>query len=191
MASKTDICNLALVRLGEPRILSLDDDSKRANALKSFFDLALDIVLQDHPWNFATRRATLARLTAAPAFGYSYAYQLPSGCLRVLGMVGDGKNVDPTLEYKIEGQQLLTEETAAKIKYILRITETGVFGARFCSLLASRLALEMSYHLVKSPALQGQMMKGYAAELSAAKAIDAQEDTPEVYECNKWLEARL
>lgn len=190
MASKTDICNLALLRLGEPRILSLDDDSKRAIALKSFFDLALDIVLQDHPWNFAIRRATLAKLTADPAFGYSAAYQLPSGCLRVLGIVGSGQNVDPSLEYKIEGQQLLTNESAAKIKYILRITETGMFGARFCSALASRLALEMSYHLVKSPALQQAMFKSYEAELSAAKGIDAQEDTPEVYQTNPWLEAR-
>lgn len=191
MASKTDICNLALVRLGEPPVLSLDDTSKRANALKSYYDLALDILLQDHPWNFATRRATLARLTAAPDFGYSYAYQLPSGCLRVLGMVGDGYNIDPSLNYKLEGQQLLTDESAVKIKYILRVTETGMYGARFCSALASRLALELSYHLVKSPALQGQMLKLFGAELSAAKAIDAQEDTPEVYESNEWLEARL
>jgi hypothetical protein len=190
MASKTDIGNLALMRLGGPSILSLVDTSKRPIALKTVFDIVLEIVLQDHPWNFAVKRDTLARLSAAPTFGYSYAFQLPSDCLRVLGLVGLDQNVDTTLEYKIEAQQLLTNESTAKLKYISRITDTGKFSPRFCSALAGRLALELSYHLVKSPALQQVIAKGYEEDLRAAKGIDAQEDTPEVYAPNRWVEAR-
>lgn len=190
MASQTQICNLAMMRLGEPSIMSIDDESKRAIALKYCWELVRDMVLQDHPWNFAIRRGTLARLSEDPAFGYSYAYQLPSNCLRVLGMVGEDENLDLTLDYKIEGQQLFTNEVAVKLKYILRITDTGLFTPRFCSALASRLAQEVSYHLVKSPALRKQMMTEYQQELSAAKAIDAQEDRPEVYQTNPWIEAR-
>lgn len=190
MPSQTEICNLALMRLGEPSIMSINEQNKRANALKSCFDLVRDMVLQDHPWNFAIKRTSLAKLTAVPESGYANSFQLPTDCLRVLGLVGDGHNVDITLNYKIEGQQLQTDENVAQIKYIARITDTGRFTARFCSVLAARLALEISYSLVKSPNLQQMAMKVYQTELSAAKALDAQEDSPEVYQCNPWIEAR-
>ena len=191
MASKLDICNLALVRLGSLPILSLDDPVKRAQTLKKIFDLVRDIVLRDHPWNFAVRRDTLAQLAEAPAFGYSYAYQLPSGCLRVLGMVGLDENIDTTLEYKLEDQKLLTNESGAQIKYIIRVEDTGLFDSRFCSALASRLAAEAAYQIKASAAMKKQMMDEYRDELSGARSIDAQEDTPEVAVSNPWIEARI
>lgn len=190
MASKTDICNLALIRLGSLPIVSIDDGSKRANALKAIWDQVRDQVLRDHPWNFAIRRATLARLTEAPAFGYAYAYQIPAGCLRVLGMVYDENNIDPTLEYKVEVGLLLTDEETALIKYIHRETDVGLYDANCCSAIAARLAADLAYNLTASAAMKEQMLKEYERELAAAKAVDAQEDTPEVYETNDWIDAR-
>lgn len=190
MASETDICNLALVRIGSLPITSMDDGSKRSTALNSIFEMVRDMVLRDHPWNFAVQRATLAQLTEAPAFGYTYAYQLPVDCLRVLGMVGDEDNLDPSLTYKLEGGHLLTDEDSAQIKYIRRVTEVGLYDAGFVSALASRLAAEVAYNLTASAALKEQMMKEYLHERGTAASTDAQEDTPEVYETNSWIDAR-
>lgn len=190
MASKMQICNIALMRLGEPVLGNLDENNKRAIALRNCYDLARDTMIQDHPWNFAMTRASLARLEEAPDFGYTYAYQLPTGCLQVHGLVGDGENVDLSLAYKVEGQHLLTNESSARILYTARIEETGTYPPRFCSALAAYLAYEISYYISKSPALREQMFKEYQKELMAAKGLDGQEGTPEVYESNPWDEAR-
>jgi hypothetical protein len=194
MASKTDICNLALARLGAENIISIDDDTKRAKTLKAVYDLVRDIVLADHPWNFAITRATLALLTTAPEFGYCYAYQLPTDpfCLRVLGIVGDtAANVDPGIEYKIEGQRLLTNVSPCNIKYIARVTVEGVFTPSFCSALALRLAAEVAYKLTGNASLKGEAMKEYQLELGKAKSQNAQEVTPEAWEDTSWADSRL
>jgi hypothetical protein len=191
MAAKIDIFNLTLLRLGSLPILSPDDTSKRAEALRSVYDLVLDIVLRDHPWNFATRRASLALISEAPLFGYAYAFQLPENCLRVLGLLNvDTATIDPMLAFAIEGGQLLTDQASASIKYIERIDNPQLFDSRFCSTLASRLAAEVALQITTSPAIKKQMMDEYHYELSVARSIDAQEYPPEVYESNEWIDAR-
>jgi len=194
MASKVDICNLALARLGNENILSIDEDTKRAKTLKAIYDLIRDIVLVNHSWNFASTRVVLARLTEAPSFGYSYVYQLPTDpyCLRVLGLVGSNNpNVDPTLEYKIEGRKLLTNESMAQIKYISQVINEGDFSPQFVSVFAYRLAAEVAYKITGNATLKGEIIKEYLLELSKAKSIDAQEDTPEVWESENWAAARI
>lgn len=194
MASKTDICNLTMARLGCENIISIDDDTKRAKTVKAVYDLIRDIVLSDHPWNLASTRASLALLSTAPAFGYTYAYQLPANpfCLRALGIVGtDFANVDPTIEYKIEGRQLLTNASPCNIKYIARVTVEGAFTPSFCSAFSLRLAAEVAYKLTGNASLKSEIMKEYQVELSKAKSQDAQEDTPEAWEDTSWANSRL
>lgn len=59
-----DVVNLALVRLGANRITSLSDGSKNANEANAIFSYIRDEIMRDHPWSFATRYQTLARVTA-------------------------------------------------------------------------------------------------------------------------------
>lgn len=193
MASKVGICNLALIRLGSQPITAITDDTKRAIALNANYDIVLDIVLADNPWNFAISRTTLARLADAPAFGYSYQYQLPSDCLKVLGIVDEtvSGNPDPTIEYKIEGGKLLTEESTVHLKYISRVTDPNLFSPKFLSAFAMRLAAEIAYHITGNASLKTEIMKEYVMELSGARSVDAQEDTPEVYQSDTWITARL
>jgi hypothetical protein len=194
MAAKVDICNLALVHLGSENIISIDDDSKRAKTLKAIYDLTRDIVLADHPWNFATTRATLALLAEVPAFGYSYAYGLPTEpfCLRVLGIVGSiSANVDPTIEYKVEGRRILTNASPCRIKYVAQETVEGNFTPSFCSAFALRLAAVSAYKITGNTSLEKKVFELYLLELSKAKAQDAQEDTPEAWESTSWADSRL
>ena len=88
MATDVSICSNALRRLGDSPITSLTDDTERARLCNSFFTDARDTVLRTHPWNFSITRASLAQLSEAPAYGFSYMYALPTNpyCLRVLEM---------------------------------------------------------------------------------------------------------
>ncbi len=195
MPSKTEICNLALVRLGAPPIENITDLTKTAIVLNSNYDTIRDIVLRDHPWNFATRRVALARLDDAPAWGFSYAYQIPGDCLRILGIQNpdsdSSDDIDPTMVYKVEENKLLTDEETVALKYIYRCTTEGYFDTRFCSAFAARLAAEIAYYITGSPGIKQELMKEYMMEIVGARSIDAQENPADVVEDSRWSDARL
>ena len=89
MASKVDICNSALRKLGVERINSLTEDNSRAKVCNDRYDILRDEMLRSHPWKFAIKRTTAAAILAVPLFDWEKQYQLPSDCLRVLRVNDD------------------------------------------------------------------------------------------------------
>jgi hypothetical protein len=88
MASKTDVCNLALMRMGVSQSLTNVDTDGTREALSCLvvFDKERDFVLRDFPWSRARAYATptLATNFANPANSdWTYAYRYPSDCLFV------------------------------------------------------------------------------------------------------------
>jgi hypothetical protein len=156
----------------------------------------LDTVLRDHPWNCATVRDELAQDATAPEYEYSYRYQLPADpyCLRLLGtdqdeyVDGDGQQY---YKYKIEGRYILTNAITLKIKYIGRITDVAQYDSLLVGALAAKLAAELAFPITKSHSVVASMGKLYEAKLADAKVVDAQEDTPDVFDCNVLSNARL
>tara|TARA_R110002051_G_scaffold114232_2_gene186804 strand:+ start:154 stop:735 length:582 start_codon:yes stop_codon:yes gene_type:complete len=176
MATEVSICSNALRRLGDDPITSLTDDTERARLCNAFYTPARDAVLRLHPWNFAITRAALAQLSAAPAYGFSYQYALPTDpyCLRVLGMEYED------YIFKIEnvethGRVLLTDESTAKILYVARITDPTVFDSMFVDVLTAKLSVDLAYPVTNSTNLQDKLQKLYQAKLSEARSIDGQE----------------
>ena len=96
------LCNAALARLGEARIVDLLDDNVAARACHAMLPIARAEVLRSHRWNFATARATLAALGEAPAFGYARAYGLPADNLRVLEVNGVSGTGGPGAAWEVE-----------------------------------------------------------------------------------------
>ena len=176
MATEVSICSNALRRLGDDPITSLTDDTERARLCNAFYTDARDSVLRSHPWNFAITRASLAKLSDTPAYGFNYQYSLPTNpyCLRVLEMEY------PDYIFKVEnvathGRVLLTDEGTAKILYIARITDTNLFDPMFVDVLTAKLSVDLAYPVTNSLQVQTQMQKLYQAKLSEARSIDGQE----------------
>ena len=103
MASKVDMVNRALTKLNAKRLTSINDGTKNSADANAVYDGILDEVLASFPWNFATRRVSLARLAAAPAYKYDFQFRLPSEpkVMHVWEAVSD--NQTPTKLYVIEG----------------------------------------------------------------------------------------
>lgn len=80
----TDICNMALSRLGQRNISSLTDGSNEANFCSQFFNIARDAVLSEFPWNFAFSTMALALSTAYtdPRWLFCYGYPAPALAIR-------------------------------------------------------------------------------------------------------------
>jgi len=183
-ATQTSICNLALRAVGAARITSINDSVESARVLNDVYTLIREEVLSAHPWNFALRRASLTQLDETPEFDYDYAYQLPTGCLRVIKMSVDNA------EFKIEEDKLLTDETSAKILYITNVTSSADFSPAFVSAFAARLAAEIAYPLTNSQTLADSKYSEYLKKLKTAKSIDGQEGSKEPIEDISWIDDR-
>jgi len=148
-ATETTICNLALGKLGAAKITSLSETSPEAMACSLHYEQTRDEILRSHRWNFAIVRAEFSRLSAAPAFGWAYQYQLPVDCLRVLQVNGyaETEQVD---NWEIEGGKLLTDEDSVQAKYISRVTDVSLFDPLFIEALSLKLGAKICVPLTGS-----------------------------------------
>ena len=195
MPSDIDICNLALTKLGQQRILSFTDNVKAARSLNAIYAMERDNEIRAHQWSFAMKRTLLPVLVDVPAFGYSHAYQLPDdylkliqagrfspggmgdvispGSARVLGLVVDGS------DYRIEGQTIVTNFPAPLgIRYMRKITDPNLFDACFVKALASRLAMEMCEDLVQVGSKRQLAQQEYKEAIVGAIRANAIEFPP-------------
>ena len=58
-----DICNLALIQLGQTTITALTDDNENARRCNTLYEPVRDELMEKHPWNFAIERDTLVDVT--------------------------------------------------------------------------------------------------------------------------------
>jgi hypothetical protein len=89
MASVVDICNTALNQLGASTILTLTEDSKNARLCNARYTQIRDAVFRSHPFNCLQKRVELSSSTTTPAWGYSFQYDLPGDCLRLLRILDE------------------------------------------------------------------------------------------------------
>ena len=139
MPDAVTICNIALGRIGQNRIMSLDDASPAARYCRLFYEPTRDEVLRSHPWNFAKKRVKLSKLADAPAFGWANAFQLPADCLRPI-RVNQWEPYEADDNYVIEGDQILTDQDEVELLYIAQIEDTSLFDSLFVKALSVQLA---------------------------------------------------
>lgn len=166
------ICNMALSKLGdEGDIASLTDDtSEKARVCNLHYEHIRDTLLESHTWNFAMSRAELSLNSTSPVFEFNNSFQLPADCLRVY----DLWNTES--DYEVEGRNLLTDDGAAKIKYISKLTDPAKFSTLFTEALATRLAAEIADQLSGSQSRRVSLLKEFKIKNSEAKMRDSQEN---------------
>jgi hypothetical protein len=185
-SSDVNVCNIALQALGTGSIASLTEGSKAAVLCNALYADTLDEALRDHPWNFAQRRVALAQESAAPVYGFTYSYALPTDpyCLRV-------HEIDPDdAEFRVEGRHLLTDETAVNILYTARVTATTEWDSAFTAAFAAKLASYLAYPLTQNMGLVTMMEKKYAARLSEARTLDSQEGSMRTLRAGALVDVR-
>lgn len=159
-ASETEIVNDALARLGISPIMAMTDASKQAQYAERFYGQTRDEVLASHAWNFAIKRAVLARLTAAPTFEWLYAYQLPTDHLRLVQLNGY-ETESPEDTHAVEGNTLVTDAEKAEIRYVARVSDVTLYPPLFIEALSIKLAGKLAGPLIGSRDLPGALMQEY------------------------------
>lgn len=191
MPTETDICNIALSRIGHSRMMAsfADDATNEGDLMRLHYPIARDSLLRSHPWNFAIKRAELAQTTTVPSFEYTIQYVLPVDCLKVLRTAQEAQDNEDN--YRIEGRYLLSNEDAVSIEYIAKVTDTNQFDALFVDILAQKIAAEAAMPLINDARVAQAASGSFESKLREARSIDAQEGTPrQIIQSYDWLNAR-
>lgn len=212
MASEVDICNIALGYLGDDAtVASIDppEGSAQAEHCSRFYPIARDEYLDDHDWNFCTRRATLALLAATPPTPWAYGYAIPTDMLDAISVIANDAESDHSTgaagvsiytpqpfvtEVDDTGSTVIyTNQPDAVLRYTAHVTDTAKFSPQFVNALAMKLA-----SLLAGPVLKGETgikaamawMSRADAALAKAKASDANQQKQDVSQSVSWMANR-
>jgi len=167
MASKLDIVNGALIEMGETPLQSLTEDTESAITANYIYDQVYHDLLSKAPWRFAVTKQTLSQLVAAPLNEWTYQYQIPSDCVRVL-------RVYPDQDYDIYGDTIYSKASALALDYVAKVTEDAL-PPYFVRLLVLELAVRMSMSITASASMKGTLIQEKQLQFAAALAADAQQ----------------
>ena len=182
MTGRVEIVNIALARLGESPIQSLDEGTVPANMAKLLFDSARRSTLRDYNWSFALAAAPLARLAEKPV-DFRCAYALPTDCLRAVRLRG-GRS------FAVRGRELLTNECGTPVlEYVADVTDETKFDSKFAEALSYKLASELAMPVKGSSELMASYSNAYQAYITQAAAESARETHVRLPE-NPYLDAR-
>ena len=55
MVTKQDLCSMALLKLGEQPLTSINADTASAQLARTLYDTTIDSLISTHPWHFASK----------------------------------------------------------------------------------------------------------------------------------------
>lgn len=207
MASEVDICNIALGYLGDSAtVSSLDppEGSAQAGHCSRFYPITRDALLELHPWNFATKRQTLALLDATPPSAWAYAYALPSDVLKPLAVldpeapddfnqVGSYSPQTFVVETMSDADVLLTNQENAVLRYTALVSDTTKFTPLFVEALAWLLASKLAGPLLKGTTgmdVAKGCLKEFTAWFGQATKADANARRTQTAQSTPWVANR-
>ena len=192
MASVVNMCNSALNLIGASTISALTEDTKNARLCNQRYEPVRNRVFRSHNWNCLIKRVQLAQNSTAPVIEYSYAYALPSDCLRVLKIHNaTTDSVVSNLDYKIEGKNIVTDETTVYVVYIALDTDPNNYDAYLREAISHQLAADICYAITNNATLANNYMARADERLREARFIDATENSLDTVEANEFTDARL
>ncbi|WP_435149964.1 hypothetical protein ACIJYB_03930 [Candidatus Pelagibacter bacterium nBUS_44] len=192
MASAVDIANSALNLLGASTISAFTDDSKNARLINQRYEPVRNRVFRSHAWNCLHKRVQLAQNSTAPVIEYTYAYALPSDCLRVLKVHnGTTDSIASAIDYKLEGRNIVTDEGTIYLIYIALDTDPNNYDTYLQESISHQLAADLAYAVTNNATLAEKYMTRADERLREARFIDATENSLGTIESSEFTDARL
>lgn len=198
MPTKIDVANRALLKIGASRITDFEEESKEAQAIIIAWDHVQDREISAHPWAFALRRASLAAMVEAPAFGYAKQYPLPEAFLAL--QWADGFDVSSTAAdyldgtesaWRVEGGKILIDAGAPlRIIYTVRVEDPQQWGPQFCEVMALALAIEICDDVSASLQRKQLLQTEKREALAIARRLNAIQQAPRAIPDGSWITER-
>lgn len=108
------IVNWALAEIGQKPNFSIDDETKLGALVDIFWPRAVARCFGLTDWTFCRRTEELERQQDSPGTGYLYGFELPGDRIgEPLKLLCDPRHQRPLRDFRIEGNTLSCDETAA------------------------------------------------------------------------------
>lgn len=168
-----DIANAALTMVGGKLITSLTSGDENAKTCNAIIDQVVDETISMATWQSTVRRATLNATTNTPVWHFDYEFQLPTDplCLIVLE-VDDANNVKGDLEWTVQGDKLLANDSSIQVRYIARESNYGLMGVLLKQAITFHLAWRIAYRVTSDNALANRLRNEFYAILQQAVMRD-------------------
>ena len=192
MASVVNMCNSALNLIGASTISALTEDTKNARLCNQRYEPVRNRVFRGHNWNCLIKRVELAQNSTAPVMEFSYAYALPSDFLRVMKIHnGTTDSIAADLDYKVEGKNIVTNQTTVYLVYVALDTDPNNYDAYLREAISHQLAADLAYAITNNATLANNYLTRADERLREARFIDATENSLDTVEANEFTDARL
>lgn len=190
MATKTEICNMALSHLGVGVEISniLTDDTVEARTCRVFWPQAVRQTLRDFPWGVARRYVGLGLVEEDPNTEWGYSYRYPSDCLMPRRIISGVRNetrqsrVPYLLSSDDSGALIFTDEPEAVLEYTKDISgQEGLFDDDFSMAVSFRLAAYIAPKVCGDTfaMMRDSAIKFYQYELASARSNARNEEQNE------------
>ena len=184
MASQTSICNQALLALGEKTITSIDDDTNAARICKAHYEPIRLAVQEEHPWTFCTKWENLAKLADPPLSEFANAFAIPADTLRVVFV---GQDYDHPEEYRVEGENIVTNLNECKAQLIYNEPDVSRWSPLFVQAFTARLTADMAIAITEGRTVAEFYFGVYQQKMLAAVNRDNAQGRPRRIR-SKWLQ---
>lgn len=182
-----DICNMALVHLGQTKfIAALTERSPAASLCNQLYPQARNFALEDFPWGFANKYAVLGLVEEDPNDDWDYSYRYPSDCVavrRIVTALGRSDPKPPPFEIGGDdaGRLIYTDEADATIRYTRLVEDANLYPAVFGEAVSWWLAGLMAPGLAKDQkhAQAAFQMYGIIKGQAQAQQLNEQQQTDE------------
>lgn len=182
--TKTEICNIAYSKYLKQKATLSDVDNGDSDAEVVFrqnYDLVRRKVLRIMMPSFAKTRKSLPLLTIKPAFGYSYAYEYPFDCLRLIGVDEIYLNKEDYGKENIDGSVcIITDmnyDDSLPIRYIKDVEDLALWDDDALDYFALMLADACS-SLVQNNSIVDRIAAMKDSAMLTMGATDSQENKP-------------
>lgn len=165
--TKIQIWNMALDVLREQPLSAVTDNTATAKLLARNYDQQRDFLMERYLWKFAMQRASLPADSTPPAYQWNYRYLLPTDCLRFVPPTYNGEMGGTPIPFEEEAGYLLCDQVGPlRLRYILRVTNEGLWSNGFCECLSLRLAMRIAHWITGKQSMVQQIQTLYKETLS-------------------------
>lgn len=176
--TQVEICNLALVKIGEPVITSIDENNLRSRLLLTIYEHQKTFCLKLYEWPFALNRITLTNFETE---NNVYKFDIPSELLKLV-------SVDA--EYMLYGNKIHTKEESITIEYLVSADEND-FDSEFIEVFSLKLAIELVIKLNDDEDKKTQLEDSFIEALKNAKYMNSSETNVNEQKFNSFETSRL
>jgi hypothetical protein len=199
-ATKLDIYNGALRRIGSRKLASLAENRKPRRVLDDIWGNSDNVVLRalrKGDWNFATRTMAMEYLTdVAPAFGFQRAFEKPADFVSLSRFAADENFRLPLTHSEFNDEAGYWFSDADTI-YIAYISSDGSYGfddtlwpEDFKVYLECLMAFDACEQITNSKSKKAMLKTEMSDALTDSKSTDAMSDGVKFPPAGSWIQSR-